>query len=245
MNQTEEVFNLLLISNSDASVVLQPGIQPFNLPTSFVSFQLSSVLCLGLYLVSPVWGNQFNTFFPKFTVQRVTIVGTISDQVLWLGCDKSRCESRLHQGDFMRRSTFQVNSDRKTRAVCHCPPPFLADTNVPSMKHSDRSNLARSFKSSASEVSIFSNTPSRCHSWKCRWQVAGERYRSGISCQATPVRSIHRMPFNTSRLLRCGCPLPSSRRPLIGMSGSSITHCSSVSSIGHAHVLSLSYFTHF
>jgi hypothetical protein len=159
----------------------------------------------------------------------------------------------------MRRSTFQVNGDRKTRAVCHChdlrtfaplglshcPSPFLADTNVPSMKHSDRSSWPRSFKSSASAVRILSNTPSRCHSWKRRCQVAGDGYRSGRSCQAAPVRCTHRMTFNTSRLLMRGRPLPSSRCLLIGNNGSSIAHCSSVSSIGHPHSLSLTDSTHF
>lgn len=127
MNQTEEVFNFSFISNSDASVVLQPGIQPFNLPTSFVSSQLSSVRCLGLYPVSPVKGNQFNTFLPRSGVQWITIVGTISDQALWLGCDKSRCESHLHKGDFMWRSTFQVMAtgrpERSATAMSFVPLP--------------------------------------------------------------------------------------------------------------------------
>jgi hypothetical protein len=259
LNQTEEVFNLTLITNQNTSVALQPSVQPFDLPTPLVSPQLTPILCLGLYSVSSVRGNQFNAFNPNFGIQWITVVSTISNQSLWLGCDKSRCDSRFHKGDFMRRSTFQVNGDRKTRAVCHChdlrtfaplglshcPPPFLADTKVPSMKHSDKSSLPRSFKSSASLVRIFSNTPARCHSWKRRWQVAGEGYRSGRSCQAAPVRSTHRIPFNTSRLLIRGRPFPSSRCALIGTNGSSIAHCSSVSSISHAHSLSLTYFTHF
>jgi len=259
LNQTEEVFDLSLISDSNAPEVQQPGIQPFDLPTSFVSPQLASVLRFRFYPVSSVWSNQFNAFIPKFSIQRITIVGTISDQSLRFACDKSRCDSRFHKGDFMRRSTFQANGDRKTRAVCHChdlrtfaplglshcPSPFFAATNVPSMKHSDRSSLPRSFKSSARDVSIFSNTPSRCHSWKRRWQVAGEGYRSGKSCQAAPVRSTHRMPFKTSRLLVRGRPLPSSRGSLTGISGSRIPHCSSVSSIGHPYWLSLTYSTHF
>ena len=259
MNQTKEVFNLTLITHLNTTEVLQPGVKPFDFPTSLVSPQLTPILCLGPDTVSSVRGDQLDALCSKLFVQRVAIVRPISNQSPWLVCDKSRCDSRFHKGDLMRRSTFQVNGDRKTKAACHChdlrafaplglsdcPPPFLALTKVPSMKHSDRSSLPRSFKSSASEVRIFSSTPSRCHSWKRRWQVAGEGYRSGRSCQAAPVRSTHRIPFITSRLLMRGRSLPSSRGSYTGISGSRMAHCSSVSSIGHAHSLSLTYFTYF
>jgi hypothetical protein len=248
----------MLITNQNTSVVLQPGLLTFDLPTSFVSHQLAPILCFGLYSVSPVWNDQLNAFCTKFGIQRIAVVSTVSYQANWLGSDKSRCDSRFHKGEYMRRSTFQVNDDRRIRDVCHChnfrifsplgfshsPPPFLADTNVPSMKHSERSSLPLSFKSSANVVSTFSNTPSRYPSWELRCQVAGEGYRSGISCQAAPVRSTHKMPFITFRLFMCGRPLPSSRRSLVGISGSSIAHCSSVISIDHAFSSSMTYSTH-
>ena len=260
MNQTEEVFSFSLITNHDTPEVLQPGIQSFDLPTSLVSPQLTSILCCGLYPISTMRCNQFDAFFPKPGIQWITIVSSIPDQSLWFSRDKSRCESRFHKGDFMRRSTFKVNGDRKTRAVCHChdlrtfaplglshcPPPFLADTKVPSMKHSVKSSLPRSFKSSAKRgqnlLQHAFTLPFLEASMASRWRRIS---RSGRSCQAAPVRSTHRIPFSTSRLFRRGRPLPSSRCSFTGISGSSIAHCSSVSSIGHPPFLSLTYSTYF
>jgi hypothetical protein len=152
-----------------------------------------------------------------------------------------------------------VDGDRKTRAVCHrhdlrtfaalglshCPPPFLATTKKPSMKHSDKSKSPRSFKSLASVCRIFSSTPSLRHSWKRRWQVAGEGYRSGKSCQAAPVRSTHKIPASTSRLFTLGRPLPSSLGGFSGIRGFRIAHCSSVKSIGHPPYGSMTYSNHF
>jgi hypothetical protein len=120
LNKTKEVLNLSFISNHDASEILQPGIQSFDLPASLVSHQLAPILCFGLYPVFTMRGDHLDAFFPKDCIQRIAVVGTVSNQSLRFGCDKSRCDSRFHKGDFMRRSTFQVNGDRKTRAVCHC-----------------------------------------------------------------------------------------------------------------------------
>jgi hypothetical protein len=138
-----------------------------------------------------------------------------------------------------------VNGDRKARAVCHChdfrtfpalgvshgPAPFLATTNIPSMKHSDKSSWPRWHKSSAKVSNTARSTPALRHSWKRRWQVWWGGYRSGKSLHAAPVRIIHKMPFSTSRFSRRGRPLPSARLAGLGMSGFRIAHCSSVMSI--------------
>jgi hypothetical protein len=54
---------------------------------------------------------------------------------------------------------------------------------------------------------------------------------SGRSAHCAPARRIHRMPFNTPRLLRQGPPRPSVRLGISPINGSSTTYCSSVRSI--------------
>ncbi len=253
MKPAEVVFSDMFITDSHSTEVLQPGVQPFDLPSAFVSSQLASILCGRFDTICTMGSNQFDPFPAQVLVQRIAVVGSITDQALRLCQDKSRCESCVHKGDFIWRSTFNVNGDRKTSAVCqrhdlrtftalglsHSPAPFFATTKKPSMKHSDRSNSPRSFRSMASVCRIFSSTPARRHSWKRRWQVAGEGYRSGRSCQAAPVRKTQRMPFSTSRLPTLGLPFPSSRGRFAGISGFRISHCSSVMSIGLAPLPSL------
>jgi hypothetical protein len=63
------------------------------------------------------------------------------------------------------------------------------------MKHSVRSSLPRSRRSSASARRIFASTPVRDHCWNRRWHVAGEGYRFGTSCHGAPVRSTHSTPL--------------------------------------------------
>src|SRR5690349_21732838 len=239
MKEGEVVFSDMFIADCHSAKVLEPGVQSFDLPSAFVSPKFAPVLCGRPNTIGTMWSDQFNAPGTQLRIQRIAIIGTVANQALRLCHDKSRCESCFHKGDFIWRSTFNVNGDRKTIAVCqrhdlrtfaafglsHGPAPFFATTKKPSMKHSDRSRSPRSFRSRASVCKIFSNTPSRCHSWKRLWQVAGDGYRSGKSCQAAPVRSTHKMPLSTSRLLTRGRPLPSSRTSFSGISASKISHC--------------------
>jgi hypothetical protein len=259
MKPSEIVISDTVISDQHSAIVLQPGIQALNLPTMSVASQAASILRGWLHPVRSVRSNQLDPGSSQLLIQWITIISSITDQPLRSFHDKSRCESCFHKGDFMRRSRRNVDGDRKTMAVCqrhdlrtfaplglsNCPPPFLATTKKPSMKHSDRSRSPRSFKSFASACKIFSSTPSFRHSWKRRWQVAGEGYRSGRSCQAAPVRSTHKMPASTSRLSHLGRPFPSSLGSFSGIKGSRIAHCSSVRSIGHAPIGSMTDSNHF
>ena len=224
MKQAKVVFSDIFMTNQYSAVVLQSRIQAFDLPAPPIYSKLAAILHNRLHTVRSVRSDQFNAFRSHLLVQRITIECPISDQPLRSFQDKSRCASYFHEDDFMQRSRRNVDGDMETRAVWHryglrtfavlgfsnCPPPFLATTKKPSMKHSDRSSLSHSFKQLASVCGMFSSTPFLRHSWKRRWQVAGEGYRSGMSCQGAPVRSTHRMPFSMSRFLTLGRPLPSS-----------------------------------
>src|SRR4029077_20855310 len=85
-------------------------------------------------------------------------------------------------------------------------PPFLAGTNVPSTKHSLKSNPPASLRCCASAKRIFSKTTDRTQFWKRRWAVWYEPYRSGKSFQGAPVRKIHKTPLNTLRRWLQGRP---------------------------------------
>jgi hypothetical protein len=228
------------------SKVLQPGKQAFNLPAISVAPQRSSILSAGFLAVGLVWSDQFNSLFAQSLVQRVTVVGPISNQSSRTLFGKTACERSFDQSDFMRRSTFNGYGDRKTSAICHCnelctlaplglshpSTPFFAMTKVPSMKHSVKSSLPRSLTSRTSARSTCSNTPARTHSWNLRWQVWYGGYRSGRSRQEAPVRMIHKMPFRISQSLTLGRPRPSARRVGLGSKRFTTSHCSSLRSIG-------------
>ena len=191
-------------------------------------------------------------FGRKFTeyrhVQRVAVVRLVSNQSLGNVRHKPLLHSFCHQGYFSRRSTRRVDGDRKTMAVGNChdftalsalglpnaEPPFLAGTNVPSMKHSRRSKPPRSFRSWATANNTCSKTPVLTHCWNRRCTVLYAPYRSGKSFQGAPVRRIQRIPLNTLRRSLQGRPRWSSRTGSGGRMALTALHCSSVKSI-HNH----------
>src|SRR3954469_11851145 len=235
---------MTLVPHNHLAEVTKPGEEALDFPTPLVAAQLPAVLCLRLAAIAPVRSNHVDAHLLQFGVKWVRVISFVSHEPRRSASNIGCLESVLHKGDFMWRSTFNVYGEWKRRAVCNChdlctfaplglsntEPPFFATTKVPSMKHSDKSISPRSSRSRAKACKTMSSTPERTHSWKRRWQVWYGGYRSGRSAHCAPVRSIHKMPSSTSRGLRLGLPLPSSRRGGAGISGSNTCHCSSVSS---------------
>ena len=244
MNEAEKIIQMIFVTNNDLSVVLYPGKESFNFPSPFVTPKLATVLRFCFLSVSLMRRNQLNPNFSQLLIERVTVISFIADQFFRHLLDQSTIERFSNKSDFMRRSTRCVNGERKTSAICHChelrtfaplglsnpEAPFLAETNVPSIKHSDKSNLPRVCKSSAKASRIRRSVPSLAQSWKRRWQVWYGGNLSGRSAHGAPVRNIQRMPLITSRLSRQGRPRPSERRGISPSNGSLIFHCSSLNS---------------
>lgn len=245
MDEAEEVVEVILVADHQPAIVAQPGEQPLYLPPAPVASERSAVLGLGTLASSSVRSDHLDALISQPLIERVRVVGSVSNQMLRQGLYEATLKSRLNKGDLMRASRFSVSGERKTSAVCHCHElraltplglshsrsPFLATTNVPSMKHSLISSPPLCFRSSAKASSTLASVSSLTHDWKRRWQVWYGGYLSGRSFQGAPVRSIHSTPLSTSRLSRQGLPLPSSRLGGSPINGSSIAHCSSVRSI--------------
>ncbi len=144
-------------------------------------------------------------------------------------------------------SAFCPHGERKTVAVRNAhelgalaalglpnqAPPFWAGTNVPSAKHSFRSNPPASRKCSASLSVMVSITPARTQFWKRRCTVWYAPYRGGKSCHGAPVRKTHSAPLKVLRRSLHGRPRPSARTVSSGKMLSTICHCSSVNASLH------------
>src|SRR5215211_6946920 len=233
------------MANLNSSKVLQPGKQAFDFPTSFVPSQDTTILGSRFLAVGLMRCDQLNALLLQTLIQRITVVGSVTDQSFRLFFDEPFVQGLFHQLYFMRRSTSNGYGERKTSAICHCHElctfaplgfshpvaPFLAMTKLPSMKHSVMSSPPLSFRSRTRARSTSSTTPFSTHSWNRRWQVWYGGYRLGISCQGAPVRKIHKIPFIIARSSTRGRPLPSSRRTRFGSNRSTTAHCSSLRSI--------------
>jgi hypothetical protein len=244
MNKTEIVLVKIIKTHRYATEVLQPRKQPLNLPPPLVSPEYSPILCRGFYSIRLVRRDHLDALLPKLLIQRIRVIRSVAYESLWLFIGKNFSDSFSDKSDLMRRSRRRVYGERKTIAVCHrhelrtfaplglshSEAPFLATTNVPSIKHSDRSRSPRCLRSAARASSTLRSVPSRTHCWNLRWQVWYGGNLSGKSCHRAPERRIQRIPFSTSRVSFQGLPRPSSRRGGGGIRGSMIAHCSSVNS---------------
>jgi hypothetical protein len=220
MDEAQIVRIMIFIAHQNPSVVLQPRKQPLDFPAPLVAPQFPPVLRLRFLPVALVRRNHFNVEHLKVCIQRVRVVCLIANQSFRFLRSEALDESFPDKSDFMRRSRLCVDGDRKTSRVCHChelrtlaplglshfEAPFLATMNVPSMKHSDKSNPPLVRRSSAKVSKTRSSRPSLTHCWNRRWQVWYGGNLSGKSHQRAPERSIHSTPFKISRSGRRGLP---------------------------------------
>jgi len=234
---------MIFVAHNDSPKVTQPRKQAFDFPTPFVTAKFSAVLGWGAFAIGFVRRNKLNLEFFQLLIQRIRIICFIADYPWRSLVGEAFTDGALDQFDLVWRSRLREDGERKTKAVCHChefrafaplglsnfEPPFLAETNVPSIKVSDKSSLPRSSKSWAKVSNIFRSLPSLIHCWKRRWQVWYGGNRSGKSAHRAPERSIHKTPFITSRSARRGLPRVAVTGGLSN-NGSIKLHCSSVNS---------------
>ena len=237
---------MILPTGDQPTKVMQPGKQPFNLPTPAVAPQLPPVLRLGLSPVDFVGRDQLDAVrLLQPLIQRIAVVSAIANHSLRRRCGKALLDGNLDEASFMWRSASNPGGDRKTMALrnCHdlgpfaaacwtnCTAPFFAPAKVASMNVSAKSNCPRASRSSANAPSTFTSVPSLTHCWKRRWHVwYGANLSRGSSAHCAPVRRIQSTPSSTLRVSAHGRP----RRELgvLGStSGFSTSHCASVSSI--------------
>ncbi len=259
MKESTVYFNKSLMPYNQAAEITEPGKGALHLPTLTIPAKLPSVLSFRFFPVAAMRNDQVNFEFFKSFPQRITIIPFVADQPSWAFFRTTSAIARNLHGferffgkfDFGGRCRGKDASQRNTLAVDHHHPlcsfslfgfadagaPFFAGAKLPSMKASSQSSNPFSSIMERNFRQISSQTPMSSQSLRRRQHVDGLGYRSGRSCHRAPVRSIHKMPYSTSRLSAGGRP-PLGLGLRFGRSGSSFFHCSSFmkrvySAIGH------------
>ena len=234
---------MIFIPHNNSPKVLQPSKQSLDFPSPFVTAKFSAVLRFSSLAIYFMRRDQLNIKFLQLFIQRVRVISLIANHLFRSLIGEPLADCSLDKFDLVRRSRFCEYGERKTKAICHChefrtlaplglsdfKAPFLADTKVPSIKVSDKSNLPRSNKSCAKVSNTFFSLPSLTHCWKRRWQVWYGGNLSGKSAHRAPLRNIQSTPFITSRSARRGLPRVI-RTDGLSNNGSIKDHCSSVNS---------------
>ncbi len=238
------------IENSE---ILKPSKKPLNFPSASIWPQLSTILSFGLLSTSSMGCYQlYKTRLHQFLIKGFTVIGLITNQLVWSIRRQAAIDRLFNQFHFMRRGACDTNGDRKTRSVCDChdlgpfatlcfadskadsKTPFFAGTKLPSMNASLMSILPRSYRSSASAdkisgkflvLSIPGNVDGRSG------MADISKAYPGISFQGAPVRNIHNIPFITSLAGFNFRPRGSFLGVDRNIMGSIRIHCSFVSSI--------------
>jgi hypothetical protein len=228
------------------SKIMQPGKEPFDLPTPTVASQLAPVLGPGPAAIDFMRCDQLDAVLLfQLLVERIAVVSPIPDHALGRGRREALLDGGFDELGLMRRSASNPHGDRKTMALRNChdlgpfaaacwtnrTAPFFAPAKVASINVSARSSWPRASRSSASTRNASTSVPSHTHCWNRRWQVwYGGNLSRGSSDHCAPVRRIHNTPSSTARVSFHGRP-----RRLAGVVGStsplSTSHCASVSSI--------------
>src|SRR5262249_38241039 len=116
------VLGVMFIANNQSTKVIQPGEEPFDFPTALDSPQRTPVLSDSIRPAAvPMWSDHVRTeLVQHLLVQRVTVVGLISNEALRHIGNETLLQRLVNQLYFSRASTVCAYGDRKTIAVCNC-----------------------------------------------------------------------------------------------------------------------------
>jgi len=177
LNHSEEIFWVAFPANHDAPIVMQPGKQAFDFPSSAITPKHTAILGQSSGARGSVWRNHLDAVvLHQLLIEAVTVVGAIADQPIGEVGEESFFEGGFDEFSFMRRSAGHEHGERKTMAVADRHDfaaltassradgraPFFAELKLASTNASLRSSLPRSRKSSASFWSNCNSTPERC-----------------------------------------------------------------------------------
>ena len=176
VNHPEEVRGVPLPAGDDAPIVMEPGEEPLDFPPPTRAAQRAAVLGTRAP-VRRVAGDQLDPVGgAQVRIEAIAVVPAVADQSRRARVEEAGREGGVDKGDFMWRSAGHVDGERKTMAVANRHDfaaltaasradggaPFFAELKLASMKHSDKSSLPRSRRSSAKPCRTRSSTPVRC-----------------------------------------------------------------------------------
>ncbi len=184
MNQRFKVLHLPLVTHDQPAEVLQPRIRPLNDPSALVTTHFSSILVRCHPVVRPRRDDRFDATFHQQCPRAIAVLAPVCKQAAnpsSPGTPRADAPVRqrfFDQFHFRWGSRLHVKSSRSTRAIgqyhelCSLAAlgfadfraPFLAVTNMPSMKHSFHRTLRRSSSWSKKARHRFKSRPDSAHS---------------------------------------------------------------------------------
>lgn len=157
VNEAEEVVDVKFPACDEPAIVLHPGKEALDFPSSAIAAQRTAILRLA-FAVGSVGRDHRDAVFIHLLVERVRVVGFVADEPLRQFVKEASGQNSFHKPALGRRSAFDRYGERKTIARgdsddlgalaalggTDSEAPFLALAKVASTNASSRFNLPRS-----------------------------------------------------------------------------------------------------
>ena len=93
LDEAEEVLWVILPSDEDATLPLNPCEEAFDHQPPCVSPQPASILCSGFAAIGSVRRDHLDAVPAQAVVERIVVGGAITDKILWFGVDHVEIEA--------------------------------------------------------------------------------------------------------------------------------------------------------
>jgi len=112
MNEALEQRGLDLVADDQAAEVLQPGVQPFDLPATFIAAEFAAILGRWLLSILAMRADQFGALLGEPHSQRIAVGGSVIDQSRQLAFENALLQEALDQGDLAGAGRVHRGSQR-------------------------------------------------------------------------------------------------------------------------------------
>ena len=96
MDEAKKILRIPFPTYDHATLPLQPGKESLNKPTARIATQSTAVLSLGLASIRAMRSDHFDSFLLQLLIQRLAIVGFISNQIFRFGFDQVKVKRQLY-----------------------------------------------------------------------------------------------------------------------------------------------------
>ena len=93
MDEAEEILGIVLPAHQDTTLPLDPGKEALYQPAACVSPQAAAVLRRRLHAALAVRCDHLDAVPAQAVVERIAVVGAITDKILWFGFDHVEIEA--------------------------------------------------------------------------------------------------------------------------------------------------------
>lgn len=113
VDEAEKVLDMEFAPGDQPAVVLHPGEESLNLPSTAIAAQRTAILCLA-FAAGPGERYHLDAVFIDLLVERVRVVGFVTDEPLWQLVEEASGQKSFHNLAVGRRSAFDGDGERKT-----------------------------------------------------------------------------------------------------------------------------------